>query len=169
MRDVPDINSESGEKQRKTESQDIFDDHNHRKIKKGMEIKAVLREYDYGKNDDESIEHVDELACDKGNRKNFSRKIDFLNQIPVNKHAVRTRGHTRADKNPRNQSDEQKKIVFFNLLSHQDRKDKCINDELQQRIKESPEKSEHRSFVPPPQLLMNKAENHLAVFVNVRE
>ena len=156
MCDVPNIDSERREKKRKAERKDIFDDHNHRKIKQGMKIKTVLREYDYGKNDNESIKHVDELARDKGNRKNLTRKIDFLNQVSVNEHAVRTRGHTRADKNPRNQSNEQEKIIFFNLLSHQDRKDKCINDELQQGIKESPEKTEHRALIPPPQLLVDK-------------
>lgn len=134
MSNVTDINSERGEKQRKSESKNVLNSHNNRKAKKRMEINSVPCEYDYGKNNHECVKHVDELARDKGNRKDFARKIDFLDQIAVNEHTVGAGRYARTDENPRNQGNEQEEIVFFNLLAHKDGKDECINDELQKRV-----------------------------------
>ena len=167
--DVPDIDCNSRKKQAHSQRKKILDNHDDRKAQKRMKIEAMSGENDNGEHHNECVKHVDELARNEGNRDYLTWKINLFYQVSVDEYAVCARGNTRAEKNPWNEGNKQEEIVFFDLLMHQDRKNKCIYNKLKQGIQKSPEKTKYRAFIAPSELLMHQGKNHLPVLIDIRK
>ena len=100
-----------------------------------------------------------------GNGQYLSREVYLSDHSCLTKYTPRSTLHGCSKEHPGNQCHKQMQIVFINIRPQNGGEQKCIHQQLQQRIQKCPQKSQHRSFVSAPQISLYQSEYHLTIFI----
>ena len=108
-----------------------------------------------GENDEEAQQHVDKAACHIGDRYDFPREVDLLDQILLCHNGTGAAGDRRGKEDPRDQGDKQVQIILVDAGFHDVGKHKGVNYQLHQRIDKRPQKAQHGTFIPSTQVIFS--------------
>ena len=163
MLEVPEVDGKRRCDHGDSQGQNVLDDHDDRKAAKSQDADRSPR-YDNNDEDyDKAKEHVHKTARYIGYRQYFSREVDLLNEVLLRQDRCGAAGDRGLEKDPRNERHTKEQVIFF----HACRKNVCeyerVDEDLEQRVNEGPEKAQYRTLVTSAKVLLDEAYDHLFV------